>query len=97
MGSVDQEDSDGPMRRATLRCGVASLTATAERAPFIQHAKQARRSPLRFDSALKGRGAVRDMRLPPRGHDQPRWRRGRATAHRGTSSGALGHARRDAR
>ncbi|MFJ9868112.1 DUF6380 family protein [Streptomyces sp. NPDC101165] len=49
-------DSDGPMRRATLRCGVASLTATAERAPFIQHAKQA-----------------------------------------GSFSGALGHARKDAR
>ncbi|WP_425276609.1 DUF6380 family protein [Streptomyces diastatochromogenes] len=88
MGSVDQEDSDGPLRRATLRCGVASLTATGERAPFIQHAKQARRSPLRFDSALKGRGELRD---------QPRWRRGQATAHRGSSSGALTHARRDAR
>lgn len=27
------------MRRATLRTGVASLTATADRAPFIQHAR----------------------------------------------------------
>ncbi|MEV7690921.1 DUF6380 family protein [Streptomyces bungoensis] len=30
-------------RRATLRTGVASLTATAGRAPFIQHARHARK------------------------------------------------------
>lgn len=30
-------------RRATLRRGVASLTATADRAPFIQHARHARK------------------------------------------------------
>ncbi|MFF7971307.1 DUF6380 family protein [Streptomyces sp. NPDC007905] len=35
--------SDDPVRRATLRCGVASLTATADRAPFIQHARPARK------------------------------------------------------
>jgi hypothetical protein len=29
--------------RATLRCGVASLTATAGRAPFNQHARHARK------------------------------------------------------
>ncbi|MFG2602917.1 DUF6380 family protein [Streptomyces sp. NPDC048514] len=28
-------------RRATLRCGVASLTATAGRAPFNQHVRHA--------------------------------------------------------
>ncbi|WP_443055965.1 DUF6380 family protein [Streptomyces sp. IBSBF 3136] len=33
--------SGGRTRRATLRCGVASLTATADRAPFIQHARHA--------------------------------------------------------
>ncbi|MFD5798892.1 DUF6380 family protein [Streptomyces diastatochromogenes] len=85
------------MRRATLRCGVASLTATAERAPFIQHARQAERTALRFCGAPKGRGAVVDMRLPPRGHDQPRRARSRSTAHHGTARGALTHARRDAR
>ncbi|MEU6665160.1 DUF6380 family protein [Streptomyces sp. NPDC046727] len=31
------------MRQATLRCGVASLTATAGRAPFNQHARHARK------------------------------------------------------
>ncbi len=31
----------GDMRQATLGCGVASLTATAERAPFNQHGRQA--------------------------------------------------------
>jgi Family of unknown function (DUF6380) len=36
-------DADGPMPRTTLRCGVASLTATADRAPFIQHARPARK------------------------------------------------------
>ncbi|MGW2741522.1 DUF6380 family protein [Streptomyces sp. NPDC001450] len=36
MGSADPVP-----RQATLRCGVASLTATAERAPFIQHARHA--------------------------------------------------------
>ncbi|MEU0005457.1 DUF6380 family protein [Streptomyces sp. NPDC006314] len=30
-------------RQATLRCGVASLTATARRAPFNQHARHARK------------------------------------------------------
>ncbi|MFF8731335.1 DUF6380 family protein [Streptomyces sp. NPDC015171] len=29
--------------QATLRCGVASLTATAGRAPFNQHARHARK------------------------------------------------------
>ncbi|MFI7410877.1 hypothetical protein ACIBU0_19665 [Streptomyces sp. NPDC049627] len=36
--------------------------------------------------ALKGRGAVIDVRLPPRGRDQPQRRRGRPTTHRGTSN-----------
>ncbi|MER6569341.1 DUF6380 family protein [Streptomyces sp. NPDC001093] len=31
----------GDMRQATLRCGVASLTATADRAPFNLHARHA--------------------------------------------------------
>ncbi|WP_428985827.1 DUF6380 family protein [Streptomyces pyxinicus] len=31
------------MRQATLRCGVASLTATTVRAPFNQHARPARK------------------------------------------------------
>ncbi|SEE07119.1 hypothetical protein SAMN05216532_6818 [Streptomyces sp. 2231.1] len=31
------------MRHATLRCGVASLTATTGRAPFNQHARRARK------------------------------------------------------
>ncbi|MFG2633382.1 DUF6380 family protein [Streptomyces sp. NPDC048362] len=30
-------------RQATLRCGVASLTATAGRAPFNQHVRHARK------------------------------------------------------
>jgi hypothetical protein len=38
----------GDMRQATLHCGVASLSATAERAPFIQHAR-----------APQGRGELR--------------------------------------
>ncbi|MQY33608.1 hypothetical protein SRB17_15690 [Streptomyces sp. RB17] len=58
----------GDLRQATLHCGVASLTATAERAPFIQHGR-----------APEGRGAVSDMRLPPGGHDQPRRTRRRRT------------------
>ncbi|WP_244189275.1 type III PLP-dependent enzyme [Streptomyces incarnatus] len=40
-------------------------------------------------SAPKGRGALSDMRLPPRGRDQPRWTRTRATTLPGTSVGAL--------
>ncbi|MGW3172942.1 type III PLP-dependent enzyme [Streptomyces sp. NPDC001153] len=43
-------------------------------------------------SAPKGRGALSDMRLPPRGRDQPRRTGTRATAHPGTSAGALGTA-----
>ncbi|WP_371917038.1 DUF6380 family protein [Streptomyces sp. IMTB 2501] len=31
----------GDERQATLRCGVASLTATADRAPFNLHARHA--------------------------------------------------------
>ncbi|MGW2647941.1 DUF6380 family protein [Streptomyces sp. NPDC001393] len=31
----------GDLRQATLRCGVASLTATADRAPFTLHARYA--------------------------------------------------------
>ncbi|MEV6117092.1 DUF6380 family protein [Streptomyces sp. NPDC052109] len=31
------------MRQATPRCGVASLTATADRAPFTLHARHARK------------------------------------------------------
>ncbi|MGQ5633867.1 MULTISPECIES: DUF6380 family protein [unclassified Streptomyces] len=33
----------GDMRQATLHCGVASLTATAERAPFNLHARHVRK------------------------------------------------------
>ncbi|MFF5012816.1 DUF6380 family protein [Streptomyces sp. NPDC001165] len=73
MDSVDEADSDGPMRRATFRCGVASLLATAGRAPFTLYAEP-------VCSAPKGRGAVPDMRLPPRGRDQPRRSRKRSTA-----------------
>ncbi|MCQ4041741.1 acetyl-CoA carboxylase carboxyltransferase subunit alpha/beta [Streptantibioticus rubrisoli] len=43
--------------------------------------KQVARSPLRFGSALKGRGELRD---------QPQWRGRRTTAHRRTPSGAPG-------
>ncbi|MFJ4948232.1 DUF6380 family protein [Streptomyces sp. NPDC088760] len=43
------------MRQATLSCGVASLTATAGRAPFNQHTR-----------ALKGRGELRDRPRPAR-------------------------------
>ncbi|GHI03202.1 DUF6380 family protein [Streptomyces cellostaticus] len=43
MDPVDQAGSEGPPRRATLRCGVASLTATAGRAPFNLHARHARK------------------------------------------------------
>ncbi|MGW0994500.1 DUF6380 family protein [Streptomyces sp. NPDC002523] len=84
----------GDMRQATLCTGVASLTATAGRAPFNQHARQ---SPLGSGSAPKGREAVSDLRLAPRGRDQPRRRRRRSAAHRGTTSGALAHGRKDAR
>ncbi|WP_374938370.1 DUF6380 family protein [Streptomyces sp. Ru62] len=72
------------MRQATLPRGVASLTATAGRAPFNQHTR-----------APRGRGAVSRMRLPPRGHDQPRRSRGRRAARSGPACGAL--ARKDAR
>ncbi|MFF8905096.1 DUF6380 family protein [Streptomyces olivaceoviridis] len=74
------------MRQSTFRRGVASLTATAGRAPFNHQAR-----------APKGRGAVSDMRLPPRGHDQPRPARGRLTDPPGPARGALAHARKDAR
>ncbi|MEU1406193.1 hypothetical protein ABZ471_28185 [Streptomyces sp. NPDC005728] len=37
--------------------------------------------------AVKGGGAVFDMRLQPRGREQPRRRSSRRTAHRGTSTG----------
>ncbi|MEU7360269.1 MULTISPECIES: DUF6380 family protein [Streptomyces] len=73
------------MRQSTFRRGVASLTATAGRAPFHHRAH-----------APKGRGAVSDMRLPPRGHDQSR-PAGRLTARPGPARGALAHARKDAR
>ncbi|MEU9478175.1 DUF6380 family protein [Streptomyces sp. NPDC048191] len=63
----------GDTHRATLRCGVASLTATAERAPFTLYAEPAR-------SAPRGRGAESDMWLPPRGREQPRRSRRRSTA-----------------
>ncbi|MFB7510150.1 DUF6380 family protein [Streptomyces broussonetiae] len=74
----------GDMRQATLHGGVASQTATADRAPFDQHAR-----------APKARGAVPAMRLPLRGCDEPRGTRGRPTAQHGTPRGAL--ARKDAR
>ncbi|MFE1450322.1 DUF6380 family protein [Streptomyces olivaceoviridis] len=77
-------EPDG-MRQSTFRRGVASLTATAGRAPFDHQA----RTP-------KGRGAVSDIRLP-RGHDQPRRSRGRKAARNGPARGALAHARKDAR
>ncbi|MEV7813890.1 DUF6380 family protein [Streptomyces flaveolus] len=76
-------EPDG-MRQATLPCGVASLTATAERAPFNQRTR-----------AAQGRGALSDLRLPPRGHDQPRRSRGRKATRSGPARGAL--ARKDAR
>ncbi|GGY85046.1 hypothetical protein GCM10010300_31000 [Streptomyces olivaceoviridis] len=72
------------MRQSTFRRGVASLTATAGRAPFNHQAR-----------APKGRGAVSDMRLPPRGHDRPRRSRSRKAALNGPARGA--HARKDAR
>jgi Family of unknown function (DUF6380) len=37
MDNPVQGDSTGEKRRATLRCPMASLTATACRAPFNQH------------------------------------------------------------
>ncbi|MBB5929532.1 DUF6380 family protein [Streptomyces echinatus] len=39
---MERTEPDGK-RQATLRCGVASLTATAGRAPFNQHARHARK------------------------------------------------------
>ncbi|MEU3829337.1 DUF6380 family protein [Streptomyces sp. NPDC029080] len=39
---MDHAGADGTPE-ATLRCGVASLTATAGRAPFNQHARHARK------------------------------------------------------
>ncbi|WP_418346623.1 DUF6380 family protein [Streptomyces fodineus] len=73
----------GVVREATLHSGVASQSATADRAPFNLHARTS-----------KGREAVSDMRLPPRGHDQPRRTRGRPAAHHRPARGA--HARKDA-
>ncbi len=46
-------------------------------------------------SAPKGRGAVSDLRLPPRERDKPPRARRRRTAHPGPARGA--HARKDAR
>ncbi|MFE9448195.1 DUF6380 family protein [Streptomyces sp. NPDC006739] len=43
MERVDGGDDTGEMRQATLRCGVASLTATVSRAPFNQHGGPARK------------------------------------------------------
>ncbi|MEU6064126.1 MULTISPECIES: DUF6380 family protein [Streptomyces] len=42
MDNTVQGDSTGEKRHATLRCGAASLTATACRAPFNQHGGHAR-------------------------------------------------------
>ncbi|MGW2032333.1 DUF6380 family protein [Streptomyces argyrophylli] len=81
--AAEPAEPDG-MRQATLLLGVASLTATAGRAPFIHQA----RTP-------KGREAVSGMRLPPRGHDRPRRSRSRKAALNGPARGA--HARKDAR
>ncbi|MFS4095546.1 DUF6380 family protein [Streptomyces sp. AF1A] len=72
----------GDMRQATLRSGVASQTATVKRAPFTLYDERVR-------SAPKGRGAVSDTQLPPRGHDRPRRSRGRRTAPPGPTRGAL--------
>ena len=47
------------------------------------------RSQPRFGSAPKGGGAVLDLRLPPPGRDQPQCARGRSTADRATTRGAL--------
>ncbi|MET8770704.1 DUF6380 family protein [Streptomyces sp. NPDC004658] len=74
------------VRQATLPCGVASLTATAGRAPFNEH--------LRIP---QGREAVFAMRPPPPGADPSRPARGRPTAPAGPARGALAHARKDAR
>ncbi|MFJ6539674.1 DUF6380 family protein [Streptomyces sp. NPDC003656] len=41
MAPADEAGSTRPAGRATPECGVASLTATAERAPFNQHARHA--------------------------------------------------------
>ncbi|MEU9399023.1 DUF6380 family protein [Streptomyces sp. NPDC048242] len=43
MAPADEAGSTRPRGRATPDCGVASLTATAERAPFNQHARHARK------------------------------------------------------
>ncbi|MGW0945344.1 DUF6380 family protein [Streptomyces sp. NPDC002623] len=40
--TVGQGDSTGEKRRATLRCGAASLTATACGAKFKHHGRPAR-------------------------------------------------------
>ncbi|WP_374701493.1 DUF6380 family protein [Streptomyces maremycinicus] len=39
---VGQGDSTGEKRHATLRCGAASLTATASGAEFTHHGRSAR-------------------------------------------------------
>ncbi|MGW2046164.1 DUF6380 family protein [Streptomyces sp. NPDC001858] len=39
---LGQGDSTGEKRRATLRCGAASLTATASGAEFKHHGRPAR-------------------------------------------------------
>ncbi|MFI2203510.1 DUF6380 family protein [Streptomyces sp. NPDC020192] len=65
------EPGDTP--QATLCSGVASLTATAERAPFTLYTEP-------VCSAPKGRGELRD---------QPRRVRGGLTAHHGTPRGAF--------
>ncbi|WP_219917719.1 MULTISPECIES: DUF6380 family protein [Streptomyces] len=41
MDKTGQGDSTGEKRHATLRAGTASLTATADRAPFDQHGRRA--------------------------------------------------------
>ncbi|MFD0395404.1 DUF6380 family protein [Streptomyces nogalater] len=71
-------------RQATLRPGVASLTAAADRAPSARPAR-----------APQGRGAVSGARPPARGHGLPRRSRGRRTARTGPARAAL--ARKDAR
>ncbi|MFF7750998.1 DUF6380 family protein [Streptomyces sp. NPDC007971] len=43
MDPVDQASPASWPRRATFRCGVASLTATADRAAFNLHARHARK------------------------------------------------------
>ncbi|OIJ88888.1 hypothetical protein BIV25_35980 [Streptomyces sp. MUSC 14] len=65
------------VRQATPHSGVASQSATADRAPFTLRAR-----------APEGREAVLDMRLPPRGRDRTRRNRERRTARHGTPCGA---------